>query len=168
MNPLGLHDRPTCSKSWRRVVALILSVCIYLTPCLYFSVFLSLCLFLFISIYLSVFLSLSTSCMCVCLVFIFFCVVLRIETRAMYTVNILYNSTASPVLNGVIIIWVWSLIIMSVWSLLSCSGSLEPCSHITGLCWSPSFLLFYHSLTFELKPAPEFPSKTTSLFTFSL
>lgn len=166
MNTLGLHDRPTCYKSWRRRVgALILSV--YLSDSLpLFLHFLSLCLFL--SIHLSVFLSLSTSCMCVCLIFIFFCVVLRIETRAMYTVNILYNSTALPVLNGVIIIWVWSLIIMAVWSLLSCSGSLEPCSHITGLCWSPSFLLFYHSLTFELIPAPEFPSKTTSLFTFSM
>lgn len=128
-----------------------------------FSVSLSL------SIYPSLCISLSLYLMYVCVFDLyFFCVVLRIETRAMYTVNILYNSTALPVLNGVIIIWVWSLIIMAVWSLLSCSGSLEPCSHITGLCWSPSFLLFYHSLTFELIPAPEFPSKTTSLFTFSM
>lgn len=145
------------------------SLCVYLSDSLplflRFSVSLSLSLYL----YLSLCISLSLYLMYVCVLGLyFFCVVLRIETRAMYTVNILYNSTASPVLNGVIIIWVWSLIIISVWSLLSCSGSLEPCSHITGLCWSPSFLLFYHSLTFELKPAPEFPSKTTSLFTFSL
>lgn len=146
------------------------SLCVYLSdslpPFLRFSVSLSLSLYLYLSLCIS--LSLYLMYVCVLGIYFFLCVVLRIETRAMYTVNILYNSTASPVLNGVIIIWVWSLIIMSVWSLLSCSGSLEPCSHITGLCWSPSFLLFYHSLTFELKPAPEFPSKTTSLFTFSL
>lgn len=155
---------PNPGEEWWHWFSLCVSIWLPASISPFFCLSVSFSLSLSISLYFS----LSLPHVCVCVWSLFFCVVLRIETRAMYTVNILYNSTASPVLNGVIIIWVWSLIIMSVWSLLSCSGSLEPCSHITGLCWSPSFLLFYHSLTFEFIPAPEFPSKTTSLFTFSM